>query len=340
MISCPREYTITIASAPVLDMPLDQAVFVPASGGRPDTIVGVRSGFLYQFDATGTTLLASARVMSGFGPSTIVYVPGVDKLYVSPGYGDQVYDSTFGEAGTYCVDPTTLTVTVRSIISDPNLGVIRYYVTDMVYDVVSNLIFVLKAPSGMIFLNNNYNPGFLVALDPTTNTISGDYSPWTSYTAWNRLTVCSDVVCGTDSLYGWIYTAPTGALASNGHIAISGLGLAITTVGTNVFFIQQDGVTKVLSVGSCASDGSGLSYYQSGFADNDIETPHNIRYSAVTGLLYIPLWGSDRIGVMDPNNPATAMTYLTGYDYPFDIVSTTTNVFAVQQGSQGLKLIA
>lgn len=355
-------------------MPLDQAVYVPATGSHGEFIAAVRGGYVFNFNASTGAKVSSVR----FSPfsiynATICYEPVNDRLVISY-FGDPNADSL---ATAYCS--------------------------------IHRLLYVLNPAS--FAQVSTYDPQRDNAQLPSFywNFTSPFRGPYLVIALGNGEILCVAGLAGTTGLQNSAFIRDIGTGISRTYTAAPGNGEWITfqektwAVLKGVYaYISAYGNTKptaatILRLSDCsipqyspipypcvrcgplwaAADKTGVGgdyapssdtvyivsrsptiFRMSGTylentvnSDQELDTdktditlpdadamPFNVRFNAYDNMLYVPGYSNNKVYVIDAATD-TLMATKTGFDSPWDAVFTPTKKFAVQHGSVGLKEI-
>lgn len=135
---------------------------------------------------------------------------------------------------------------------------------------------------------------------------------------------------GAQGSYIYYYSTNT-----DGHFTLGGAAYAIEYAPTSNLFFLVTRSTDLLTM-SKANPNGGFTL-KSLAASRPNAKPRNIKYVSYKDKLYIPTMQDNAVIEVDTFGNVTHV--FTGFDIPWNIVDTGSKVFAVQLGSQGLRLV-
>lgn len=331
-MSCIRELSITITEEEAEDMPLDAAVYEP---GR-DMIFGVRSGYVFQFNATTGALENSARYFApAYGDAHITYESITDRLYVTHwfNYSNQSKFPVWQEKFMHRIIPDTL-------------GVETFYQFDSSFFGVSGIfkegprqVFAAAGKIYGVFHEGSASTSNVYEFDPGTGLFNNAGSENTGDYA--RSDLAYDSV--TDSF--WIATIQGASRYDRATVAfVDSINLPANNIPRGLAYRNPDMYFAMSEFGTVlpqhirkkrVDDTGPTTTIDMGSATM---IPFNIRYRASTDRLYVPTTLDNTVVIIDPNTD-TVESVKAGFDSPWDVVFTASKAFAVQHGPQGLKEI-
>lgn len=353
--TCSRSYSLT-DTCPTLDMPLDQAVYVPAAGSHGAFIAAVRGGYLFSLDPTTGLKISSTRFRaSSFSESSIAYDSVTDKLYVSCWRDPQ---GTIESAGNSVsplkqiaqIDPVTFSVTLTfnpqavfgdTIANCPFLGPKQVVAFN---GIIYSCYYTETLPgatqtSGYMF---SWNPvSSASVLQPGTNAIFS-FGDWTDILAANATDLYVTQAYAFDRRVTYFDTATMdsqpGFVGSSVQWPAGTNPCGITrNPGTGRLYMTSR-TPAVLRANTPFAAGINAAVLANITLPNANANPVRIRYNSNDGLIYVPGYGSNEVYVINPATDTVVATK-TGFDSPLDCVFTPSKKFAVQHGAAGLKEI-
>ena len=309
---------------------LDQAIYLPAAH-TPAYIVGVRGGYIFQFDPVTLTLQNYARFCyPSFGDSAIGLVPGNEWLVASV-WNEQTANNENDTRGLYLIDP--LTLRVEFFVSSASLG-----------GTLSQGFHNMASGGGEFYWSASPKLSYFDVPDLA----GGCSAPLPYYPIWTD--VAMDLVNGipysTDPINDVIYAYVLGATIPT--VGFNPYGICVVPTNTFLspetnhpllFVTARTGTVYWYQIG-VSSGWTGISL---GAPYPTTPLPYRIRYNPVDGLVYVPDVQGNEVFVINPVTKTVVKVYPSPYtmplDSPIDVVFTPANVFAVQQGINGLALI-
>jgi YVTN family beta-propeller protein len=344
-LACADAQRMRICPSAGLDMPLDQAVWVPTQ----NALVGVRGGYLFRFDANGMFQSKSRFSKMTLYGSSICYDSTRDRLFVAtkddPGWeGDLNAGTTYSPFRVIRrIDPATFTVEATfspDTFFSNNAGVGNS--GPMRVLAVGGLIYCsYSLGNGNIITND---PGFVGVFDPSGLTLSRQTQAfledgWCEIVDLNaNYWMATDIGSGVIQIFskpsvGDPFGNPVDFITAR-EIASALLkmpcGACIDPGSTNIFMVCRDSQFVMRRDSTVGGAHAGMD-----IALPAGSTPYCARYGL--GKVYVAGLSNDTVSIINPADNSVANK--TGFDGPFDIVFTPTKAFAVQIGQQGLKEI-
>lgn len=332
----------------ITDMPLDQAVYVPAAGGHGAYIAAVRNGYVFNFNATtGAKVASVCFAPTIYGPSTIVYEPVNDVLVVGTS-GE--WGGWFGSAngpgkGLFKINPTSLATTLHltaySKNNTPSAG--GAHVSDLLLGDARDGIYQMYVNGGIVygtlfsFQASTTFGGSLFLFDPSTNGFQCYAGSPTTQQENSKMIIVGGVMLingAAHDLSTFNYTTDLSEATGYNFLpsaTTSGCAYGMCNPPSgNIYIVDRSAliykVNAALNVNSSVSLGAGNT------------GAINCRYNSVDQLIYVPCPASNKIVVYDPSTDAVVTTKV-GFDSPHDVVFTPTTKWAVQHGIVGLQAI-
>lgn len=369
--ACTQANNLKRCGINALDMPLDQAVYVPAVGGRAAFIAGVRGGYVFKLDPT-TGAKVSSRRYSPYSiyPARIAYEPVNDSIIVayrgSPNFNFKEVGFSYPRY-LYVLSPNDL-YEVSSY--DPNLDTVHLNPIVNAYSwPYSGVTELLTLPGGEVLCGLSMDPsgGRWVFVRNITTATSREYSGAYPQVRWESFYERQGFVLNGNSTkaYGLhhMFSYASGltvinlSTVSNDQTGPrpSGVGLGvvygtpISNVATGITYLPSQDMILVSSASakifrctgayleSLTSDNNPTDTTDLTLPDSDA-SPFAIQYNPYDGKAYVPGYTNNKVYIIDPSSGYSIVTK-TGFDSPFDCVFTPTKKFAVQHGAQGLKEI-
>lgn len=314
--------TITISQLTV-DTPLHTATYVPAT----DKILGTSQNYILEFNATTGALERSSKFVSpAYGNMHIGWIAGSVCVAVNndPSVGTST-SSTHVRRDIFPLNTTTLEAGAGlglPAVAHSSIAYTWYHGPHQFISVGTNVY--------VLFPLKDY-----VALDgfDATN-VAGTYvsNKRANYGFWTEQ-ICTNGV-------NTVYSADPGTPSVNSYDLSLTAGDYIDTTPHRPVGCEY-AAGKVYAV---CGDSELLRMDNFGAGTFTVFTmgagkkPIRLRYNAYDGLLYIPCPYSDTVMVF---NPATeAITVVSGFASPIDVVFTPTKAWAVQSSSTGLREVA
>lgn len=345
---CCKSFNLTITG--LEDIPLDQAVYVPAVGPRAEFIAAVFGGTIYHFNAvTGVKVSQSRFAPTGMSPACLTYEPNLDRILAAvwndPGIGIAADGSVLDFRYIYYINPATLAVTsTRNIWADfygygastppcPNPVEQTYGIRTLEYK--SGKVY---ATAILPYLNTRAEALQFNAANPPVGFIRSAFT--SSGTVWS--TGSADTLGGTREIM-WVGDQESGFIwgfdilgggADDVHTVFeppfNPYGVAFDPAGV-LWVGYLNGRIKKFNI-------SALGVTPPLMLTVDLLRPNFtaffVRYNPYNGKVYAAGYADNTVAEITP--PATGLVK-TGFDLPLDLVFTPTKIFAVQHGSVGLK---
>lgn len=298
---------------------IDQAVYVPAVGSRPAFIAGVRGGYMFNFAPDTVKLQMVSRFCSPqFGDCALCYDNDNDKLIASfwneqksaTGAGQAPATDTHDARGLYKINPATFSVELFR--SSASMGATNP-------QGIHNLAYF----NGLVYSGSPGPSAF------NSTTLGGACSgPLAYYPIWSDVAVdtSTGIAYSTDPIDAQINIYLGSFLSTAGF---NPYGICVVPHSQTLYVTARTGVVYWWQIG--------VSIAWTGITVG-AALPYHIRYNPFDGLVYVPDVNGNQVFGIDPVSQAV-VSQVTGLDSPIDVVFTPTNVFAVQQGLVGLKLI-
>lgn len=326
-------------------MPLDSAIYDSGT----DKIYGVRGGHLYKFNNAGS-LESTLRFTTGIAKAALDLGENCLAIH-SDGYLYVGHHTLYRDASVYQnpylikVDTGTFTVSdtfnLHTDFADNDKYNAHAGPTKM-FSVGSYLYMICSEQNGCTDMG-------MLKVNPNSSTSSSTLINGAA--TWGAMNVVFGTTTGlwyisnsTDK-YAYCVNFTTGTAVEDFTLGSDwsndwtgeyyAYGIAIVTGDNNYAFITTatDKIVKAGVVLGGPSNTGTISYITLDGSDTAI----NIKYDSRTDRVYVPLYINNRIAVINPSTDA--VTYYTGFDSPWDIISTTGKVFAVQRGVTALKEI-
>jgi len=314
-------------------MPLDAAIYEP---GR-DKIFGVRSGYIFQFNASTGAVENCARFAApAYGDSFIAYNSGDDRLYCTNwfNYSNQAKFPDWQEKFLYKIDADTLAV-ISSHQFDSSFwggsGIFRegprqlFAAAGKVYGVFHRG----SVPFSYVY---EFDPGTgLFNIGGTENT--GDYCR--SDLVYDAVLDAFWAANASDGAQRWDRASFTQTISINLTAFDQPRGLAYRD--PYMYFVMSEfGTILPQHIRKKRIDDTGAITTIDTGRPNAV--PFNIKYRASNDRLYVPATLDDTVIIIDPGTDIVE-SVKTGFDSPWDVVFTATKAWAVQHGPVGLKEI-
>ena len=324
------------------DMPLDSAVY--SSGSVRDLIYGVQGDRVYKFNATDGSYITSSRFTQGFGPSSIVYASNVDKVYVAA--GNSIRTGMTGVIGNGLVQLNADTLLVEGVF---------FNATQQANDYINDIFYF----DGNIYGVERYDyyyyyMSYMFRFNPTTNAFENYNQIEDDYHTGGRFRCTHVNIPSGDYAGDYIFAGLSNQDYFHYALCNDVNNYYANYIGFSEYVCCMDMVNhpitnKLFILGQYPESNWSLITYDlptdaqtyidiSTNVDGIKQMPFNIKYDSRTDRIYIPLWGTDEILVLDPYVKLVE-SILTGFDRPYNIISTPTKIFAVQQGAIPLKEI-
>lgn len=330
-MSCIRALSITITEEEAEDMPLNSATY----DASRDAIFAVRLGYILRFNGSTGDFEAMARFTQGIGDEHYCwYDSGTDSVWANAWRGTQnLTEASIGRPAAFVqINPDTLAVTnTFNIAADVSQNATQWFTGPRHVAVDGTNIYCSCVSTGagltdlFLFDITNIAAGFVVSQAPFGS------ARWESYDIANGFIYYCDSSVRRVKEMNKTTLNDTG---NNTALIVAGrfcYGSCWSPSNSRIYACTKTQYVHKLEVGGAQANLE----IDTGRA---AATPHNIRFNAVDGLVYVPLYADDTIAVIDPSDDSVEIK--TGFDSPFDAVFSATKAFAVQHGRIGLQEIA
>lgn len=309
--------------------PLNSAAYEPIR----NKIYAVRDNWIYQLNATTGAKENEMRfTYPGVpGDSYIDYDSGTDMLWAT--YWRSTPDGNGALAdGRYLakIDPDDISsVTLYAFTGGMSVGALGGG-----YDCGPRQIITRNNIGWMLYSTGQEPPQSRIArinlvTPAVTNTdaiLAAAGGTWgnINYDGTNVLT------CGNSDDTGEVRSQAT--IAKTGNMdSVAGrypFGIASPAVGVNYIACGSQYIVKATNAGGVGTE------IDLGRANAN---PHNIRFFVSANRIYIPLYKDDTVAILDPSDDSFEIK--TGFTAPWDIVTTSSKVFALQHSAIGIQEI-
>ncbi len=279
-----------------------------------------------------------------YGPLSIVYHPGVGKLFVGgcgncPNKQEQfaptIDPPVFRDI--YQVDPTTMSVTSTGIMPQINAGAFPndglrsgpyFLMADGNYVYFLYMSNIQGEEWGRIHAGTYaYNGGDGFRWRAEQMSVGASYGDYVYRLDPNQLEIEYLDKAGVPPVGGY--------LGQTSIAPYTPVGIVRSTVEDKNWIVCGD--TNLLRQESLTNND--VTVFDLGAVIGPTELPDPCRIRDIGGLLYMPCMTANGIIIHTPGSAINTAVWKGGFDGPMDVVSTGTKVFAVQNSPVGLKEI-